>query len=137
LAGMVRVILAEDLYDRDFVAAHVAGVDALRAAVADYTPAYVEERTTVPAALMERAARLFAVGRRGTAMTCTGVNMAPRPDVTQHLIVVLNSLCGRFNRAGHPVRNPGVLKPPRPWRAEVQPPRDLWGRGPWSRFRGL
>src|SRR5262249_20857676 len=72
-----------------------------------------------------------------TAMTCTGVNMAPRPDVTQHLVVVLNSLCGRFARAGDPVRNPGVLKPPRPWRAEVQPPRDLWGTGPRSRFRGL
>ena len=63
--------------------------------------------------------------------------MAPRPDVTQHLVVVLNSLCGRFARAGDPVRNPGVLKPPRPWRAEVQPPRDLWGTGPRSRFRGL
>src|SRR5262249_52247534 len=33
--------------------------------------------------------------------------------------------------------NPGVLKPLRAFRAEVQPPRDLWGKGPWSRFRGL
>src|SRR6266481_2656581 len=137
LAGMLRVILVEGLHDRAFVAAHVKGVDALRAAVADYTPAYVEARTGVPAAHVVAAARLFAAGPRGTAMTCTGVNMAPRPDVTQHLVVVLNSLCGRFNRAGDPVRNPGVLKPPRPLRAEVQPPRDLWGRGPWSRFRGL
>src|SRR5262245_42286343 len=86
---------------------------------------------------MTAAARLFAAGPKGTAMTCTGVNMAPRPDVTQHLVVVLNSLCGRFARGGDPVRNPGVLKPPRPWRAEVQPPRDLWGTGPRSRFRGL
>jgi hypothetical protein len=37
----------------------------------------------------EAEARLFAAGPRGTAMTCTGVNMAPRPDVTQHLVVVL------------------------------------------------
>ena len=137
LAGMVRVILEEDLHDRAFVAAHVDGVDALRAAVADYTPAYVAARTDVPAALVTAAARLFAAGPRGTAMTCTGVNMAPRPDVTQHLVVVLNSLCGRFARAGDPVRNPGVLKPPRPWRAEVQPPREIWGTGPRSRFRGL
>ena len=107
LAGMVRVILGEGLYDRDFVAAHVTGVEALRDAVADYTPAYVEERTTVPAALMERAARLFAAGRCGTAMTCTGVNMAPRPDVTQHFVVALNSLCGRFNRAGESRPQPG------------------------------
>src|SRR5262245_13001862 len=137
LAGMVRVILEDGLHDREFVAAHVVGVDALRAAVADYTPEYVAARTDVPAAQMIAAARLFAAGPRGTAMTCTGVNMAPRPDVTQHLVVVLNSLCGRFARAGDPVRNPGVLKPPRPSRAEVQPPHDLWGTGPRSRFRGL
>ncbi len=137
LAGMVRVILEEGLHDRRFVAAHLEGVDALRAAVADYTPEYVAARTDVPAALMIAAARLFAAGPRGTAMTCTGVNMAPRPDVTQHLVVALNSLCGRFARAGDPVRNPGVLKPPRAWRAEVMPPRDLWGTGPRSRFRGL
>jgi anaerobic selenocysteine-containing dehydrogenase len=86
---------------------------------------------------MIQAARVFAAGPRGTAMTCTGVNMAPRPDVTQHLVLVLNSLCGRFAREGDVVRNPGVLKPARAFRAEVQPPRDLWGHGPWSRFRGL
>ncbi len=137
LAGMVRVILEEGLHDRDFVAAYVEGVEALHAAVADYTPEYVEARSGVPAALMTRAARLWAGGRRGTAMSCTGVNMAPRPDVTQHLVVVLNSLCGRFRRAGDPVTNPGVLQPARPRYAEAEPPRDLWGTGPRSRFRGL
>jgi anaerobic selenocysteine-containing dehydrogenase len=137
LAGMVRVVLEERLYDREFVAAHVDGVEVLRTAVADYTPEYVEARAGVPASRMIEAARLFAAGPRGTAMTCTGVNMAPRPDVTQHLVLALNSLCGRFAREGDVVGNPGVLKPPRAFRAEVQPPRDIWGKGPWSRFRGL
>jgi anaerobic selenocysteine-containing dehydrogenase len=137
LAGMVRVIVEEHLYDHTFVAAHVEGLETLRTAVAPYTRDYVEARTGVPAALMEQAARMFAGARRGTAMTCTGVNMAPRPDVTQHLTVALNSLCGRFRRAGDSVRNPGVLKPPREFYAEVQPPQPIWGRGPRSRFRGL
>jgi anaerobic selenocysteine-containing dehydrogenase len=137
LTGMVRIILEERLYDPEFVGAHVDGVDALHAAAADYTPDYVEARTGVPARRMVAAARMFAAGRRGSAMTCTGVNMAPRPDVTQHLVVALNSLCGRFNRAGDRVRNPGVLRPPRAFYAEVQPPREIWGRGPHSRFRRL
>jgi anaerobic selenocysteine-containing dehydrogenase len=137
LAGMVRIILEERLYDHEFVAAHVDGVEALHAAVADYTPDYVEARARVPARRMVAAARMFAAGRRGSAMTCTGVNMAPRPDVTQHLVVALNSLCGRFNRAGDRVRNPGVLRPPRAFYAEVQPPQEIWGTGPRSRFRGL
>src|SRR5688572_703291 len=42
LAGMVRVVLDEGLHDRAFVAAHLDGVEALRVAVADYTPEYVE-----------------------------------------------------------------------------------------------
>jgi len=139
LAGMVRVILDEELYDRDFVAAHVSGLDELRAAVSEFSPAYVEARTGVPAAQVAAAARMFAgtSGTRGAAMGCTGINMAPRPDVTQHLIVAFNSLCGRFERTGDPVPNPGVLQPARPRRAEVEPPRELWGKGPRSRFRGL
>jgi anaerobic selenocysteine-containing dehydrogenase len=137
LAGMIRVILAEGLHDRDFVAAHVDGVETLRASVADYTLDHVAARTRVPADLVVAAARLFAGARRGTAMTCTGVNMAPRPDVTQHLVIALDSLCGRFNRAGDRVHNPGVLLPPRPRHADVEAPRALWGCGPRSRFRGL
>ncbi len=137
LAGMVRVILEEGLYDREFVAAHVEGVEELREAVAAYTADYVEERTGVPGPLMARAARMFAEADRGSAMSCTGVNMAPRPDVTQHYVVALTSLCGRFNRAGDVVPNPGVLHPPTPRYAEVRPPEELWGKGPKSRFRGL
>ena len=137
LAGMIRVILTEGLYDRGFVATHVEGVDDLAAAVADYTPDYVERRARVPAERMITAARLFAAGKRGTVMTCTGVNMAPRPDVTQHLVIALNSLCGRFKRPGDPVRNPGALKPAREFYADVQPPAEIWGHGLRSRFRGL
>ncbi|MFI5364026.1 MAG: molybdopterin-dependent oxidoreductase [Candidatus Binatia bacterium] len=137
LAGMVRVILEERRADREFVAAHVEGLQELHAAVTDFRPEYVAARAGVPAALMTDAARMFATGRRGSAMTCTGVNMAPRPDVTQHLVVALNSLCGRFNRAGDLIRNPGVLRPARSFYAEVVPPQEIWGKGPRSRFRGL
>ena len=137
LAGMVRLILEEDLVDRSFVAAHVSGVAALRSAVSGFSLEYVAARTGVDAPQIATAAKLFAAGRRGVAMTCTGTNMAPRPDVTQHLVIVLNSLCGRFERAGDPVHNPGVLLPPRARHAEVRPPRDIWGEGPRSRFRKL
>jgi len=137
LAGMVRVILEEDLCDRAFVAAHLEGVSELRAAVAGFTPDYVESRAGVPADFVQKAARLFARGPRGAAVAATGVNMAPRPDVTTHLVCALNSLCGRFNREGEEVANPGVLAPLRPRHAEVVPPREIWGKGYRSRFRGL
>src|SRR4030095_14974411 len=81
LAGMVRVLLEERRSDHEFVVAHVDGVYALCAAVADYTPEYVAARTDVPAALMIEAARVFAAGPRGTATGCTGVKLAPAPGV--------------------------------------------------------
>ena len=68
LAGMLRTILEEGLYDREFTDAHVEGLAALREAVADYTPDYVERRSLVPASQVVEAARLFARGRSGSAM---------------------------------------------------------------------
>lgn len=137
LAGMVRVILTEGLYDREFTDRHAEGIERLAAAVADFDLAYVERRTGIPAGELVRAARLFAAGPRGGAIAGTGVNMAPRPDVTQHFVVALNSLCGRLNREGDPIPNPGVLVPPRDRYAEVRPPREIWGQGARSRFRNL
>ena len=63
LCGMLRVIFAEGLYDRDFCEEHADGFEALLDAVSDFTPELVERRTGVPAALMLEAARLFGRGR--------------------------------------------------------------------------
>ena len=47
LAGLLHVILAEGLEDAEFVAANTSGVDALRAAVAPYTPEVVAARADI------------------------------------------------------------------------------------------
>lgn len=60
LTAMTHVIFAEDLVDHDFVAKHTKNVDALRDAVADATPEWAEEITSVPADLIRTAARMYA-----------------------------------------------------------------------------
>jgi anaerobic selenocysteine-containing dehydrogenase len=142
LAGMLRVILVEGLNDEDFCREHVAGLAELRTAIADFTPDYVEARSGVPAEQMIAAARLFAAGPRGCASSGTGPDMAPHSCLTEHLISALNAVCGRYNREGDPLPNPGVLSPnlPRPAQAvppELLPPLFRFGREPRSRFRGL
>ncbi len=137
LAGLLNVILSEGREDAEFCAAHVAHVEALRAAVRDFTPDYVEQRTGVPAAQVVAAARSFAEGPRGSATTGTGPDMSPRSNLTEHLVLCLNTLCGRYNRAGEPVPNPGVLGPATPRHAQAMPPRPAYGRGPKARVRGL
>jgi len=138
LSGMIRVILEEELYDKEFCAQYVDGLDELRQSVAEYTPEYVAERAGVPADLMVEAARVFGNGKRGVASGGTGPNMSPHGNLTEHLMHVLNTLCGRVNREGDKVPNPGVLSPTRNRKAEVTAPWASYGEGfPKSRVRGL
>lgn len=136
LAAMLRVILEEDLFDRDFCERHVDGLEGLRASIREFTPEYAAARAGVDAEDLVAAARLFARGPRGAAGTGTGPDMAPRPNLTEHLTLCLNIVCGRFNRAGEHVPNPGILMPT-PRREQSYPPRKSWEEGERSRVRNL
>ena len=137
LAGIVRVILEEELFDREFVAAHANGLEGLRLAVQPYALDYVERRARVPAADVVAAARLFARGPRGSVVAGTGANMAPHPLTTELLVSALNTLCGRYARAGERIAHAGVLGPASERRAQAQSPRPFWDKIPGPRVRGL
>ena len=137
LAGLLRVILAEKLHDARFVAEHVNGLDALRAAVEPFTPEAVERRAGVPAAELIRAARIFASAKRGCANAGTGPNMAGHGNVTEYLLLALITVCGRWLRAGERVPNPGALLPQFPAKAQANPPWASHGYGEKLRVRGF
>ena len=61
--GLLNVIIAEDLYDRDFVNRWCLGFDELKDLVAQYTPEKVEAITWVSAAQIQEAARLYATNK--------------------------------------------------------------------------
>jgi anaerobic selenocysteine-containing dehydrogenase len=86
---------------------------------------------------VERAARLFARGPRGAAVAGTGANMAPHPLATELLVSALNTLCGRYARAGDALGHSGVLTRRALRRAQPLPPRPFWGKVPEPRVRGL
>ncbi|MEM0954914.1 MAG: molybdopterin-dependent oxidoreductase [Pseudomonadota bacterium] len=134
LAAMIRLIIDEGLHDKAFCDAHTEGLDALRAAVEPYTLDYASQRTQLPAEQIEKAARLFAAGPRGVALTGTGPEMSEHPNLTQHLVASINSLCGRYYREGDVVPNPGVLAPPSPRRAQALNVPLAWGNGARSRI---
>jgi anaerobic selenocysteine-containing dehydrogenase len=142
LAGMLRVILEEGLHDVEFCAREVDGLETLRASIHDFTPDYVAERAGVPAEQMIAAARLFGRGPRGCATSGTGPDMAPHPNLSEHLISALNIVCGRVNRQGEKIDNPGVLglAVPRPAQTiplEFLPPLFSYGKEPAPRIRGV
>ncbi|MGE0387678.1 MAG: molybdopterin-dependent oxidoreductase [Gammaproteobacteria bacterium] len=137
LAGMIRVVLAESLQDRDFLAAHVAGVDALRAAVEPFTPEEVARRADVPADDVVRAARLFAGARRGYAMAGTGPSFSGPGSLVEYLVLALETICGHWLRAGERVRAAPVLVPAPRYKAQAEPPKADWGLADTMRVRGL
>ena len=109
LAGMVKVVVDEGLFDSEYVAQYVSGVDALREALADFTPEYVEQRSGVAWSDVAAAARCFATARTGGATSGTGMHMAPHHNLATQLVMVLNALCGRYDREGGMVRQEGPL----------------------------
>ena len=136
LAGLINVILQENLHDKDFCDRWVDQLDDLRSAVAPFNPEMVATRCEVEAADVLTAARMFAAGPRGTAGTGTGPNMAAHSTLMEHLALTLNAICGRVNREGDVLESGNFLYPGDTRRAQVIAPSDP-APGTPHRVRGL
>ena len=136
LAGMIRIVLDEGLQDHDFCERWVSQMGELHASVEGFTLDVVAQRCQLAADDIVAATRMFAAATRGTAGTGTGPNMAARSSLTEHLVVVLNTILGRVNREGDLIENGMLLYPEGPHRAQVTPPREP-AKGPPSRIRNL
>lgn len=133
-AGLLHVILFEDLIDPDFCAAHCDGLDELRSAVAALTPGAVADLSGVPAEELVAAARMFGTARKGMARSGTGPNMGPHSNLAKHLLHVLNIVCGRFAREGDIFTDAGALQSQRTPRAQIVPPSRDWDHGYRNHF---
>lgn len=136
LAALVHVIIAEGLFDAEFVARNATGFDALKAATTPFSPAVVAARAGVAEADLYEAARVFA-GARSSGIFCgTGPNFATHGNLTEYLANCLTTLCGHWARPGDPLQKPNVLLPAWTGRAQPSPP---WpeATGHQLRVRGL
>ncbi|MCW5860175.1 MAG: molybdopterin-dependent oxidoreductase, partial [Caldilineales bacterium] len=82
LNGLMHIILREGWEDEDFIASRTEGIEELRQVVAKYTPEVTSDITGVPAADIERAARIMAENRPGSLLYAMGI--------TQHTVGVPN-----------------------------------------------
>ena len=144
MAGLLHIILRNNWHDQTFCDQYVEGLAELKQSVAAFTPDYVSQRVGVDVALLEQAAEIFAHQpppsnglRRGIAASGTGPDMAPRSNLSEHLIEALNVVCGRFTREGERVANPGAMSRRRDVRAEVIAPSRPWEKSRKSRVRNL
>lgn len=73
LMGMVRVIVEEGLWDRQFVAERCEGFEALRESLAEFDLATVERITGVPQAAILEAARTYATRKPASILYAMGI----------------------------------------------------------------
>ncbi len=139
LAGLINVIINENLCDTEFLADNVDGFDELAAAVATFTPEYVTERADIPAQQLIDAARLFVTAgpRPGQVHGATGLNFATHGNLTEYLCLALMTIVGSWQREGQRVTRANALMPAFTAKAQAFPPYPGWGYGEQMRVRGL
>ena len=98
--GMMNVIIAEDLYDKNFVAERTEDFDALKTMVAKYTPEYVEPVTGIPAQQLRQAARLYARAKVASILYCMGITQHTSGTDNVKSLANLAMLCGNLGMRG-------------------------------------
>lgn len=98
--GLMNVILSEDLYDKAYVEERTENFDALKAAVAKYTPEYVESLSGVPAEDLKKAARLYAQAPRASILYAMGITQHISGTDNVKSIANLAMLCGNVGIEG-------------------------------------
>ena len=137
LAGILRVILSEGLHDERFVTENATGLDALKAAVEPFTPNHVASVAGISADDVVLAARTFAEAESGCVVTATGAHFPLHGTLCEYLALCLNTLCGRWVRAGEPHGQPHVLLPAVPIHAQPHAPYQPLDYSKTSRINAL
>ncbi|MGQ9456948.1 MAG: molybdopterin-containing oxidoreductase family protein [Anaerolineae bacterium] len=103
LLAMIRTIINEELYDKEFVANYTFGFEQLKAAVQEYTPEWAAGISEVPAETIVRIAREFATTK--PAVVAHHKRDAGGPNYknswrTAQCYVILDALVGSIDRPG-------------------------------------
>ncbi len=108
--AMIRAIIEEGWYDRDFVAAHTLGFDELRQRVAPCTPAWAEDITGVPAKAMLEAARRYALDKPSILDWGVSIEQNPNSLQTVRAVAILRGLTGNLDIPGGDVFGQDVVR---------------------------
>jgi len=98
--GMLHTIIAEGLYDADFVQARTEGFEELKAAVADYPPSIASEITGVPVDDLCQAARLYAQSPKACILYAMGITQHTTGTDNVLALANLAMLTGHVGREG-------------------------------------
>lgn len=98
--ALAHVIVRDRLYDKEFIATWTSGFDEYSAYLADKTPDWAEEITTIPAATIERLAAELATTRPALVDTWSGPGQHSNAVQGGRAIALLNALIGTWDTPG-------------------------------------
>jgi thiosulfate reductase/polysulfide reductase chain A len=106
ILAMLNVIVTENRYDKEFVAAYTVGFDKLAEHVKTFTPDWAEQETEIPAKDIIRIAREFSDAAPRAAYYAGRRSSWYREDFhTRRAQAILNAIVGSWDREGGMVPN--------------------------------
>jgi anaerobic selenocysteine-containing dehydrogenase len=97
--AMINVIIAEGLYDKEFVAKWCHGFNKVVRHVRDYTPEKVADVTWLPAEKIKEAARMFAMNKPNMVIQQGGIEQGQDSIEKIHAQIIMVALMGNIDVA--------------------------------------
>jgi formate dehydrogenase major subunit len=107
LNAMLNVIITENLCDRNYIAAHVDGFEALARHVTPLTPERMAPACDVPADTIREIARLYATAKAAIIFWGMGISQHVHGTDNARALIALALVTGQTGRPGtglHPLR---------------------------------
>ncbi len=110
--GMMRVMIDEDIYDKEYVKNYTSGFEELKEMVRGYSLEEVEKITMVPRCDIVKAARMIAGGGPAGIMPGTGTEHQTNTVQTLRALSILLALTGNIDvPGGNTFLSPTVFTP--------------------------
>jgi anaerobic selenocysteine-containing dehydrogenase len=110
--GMMNVVIAEGLYDKEFVSQWVHGFDELREYVLSFPPEKAAAITGIKADQIREAARAYAKGPTTVMLSASPVVHHTNGNQNVRAVLTLMAITGNFDRPGGVVVPPEAALPP-------------------------
>ena len=99
-AGILKVVVAEKLYDQDIVDNWTLGFEALRKNLSMFSLDEVEQKTWVPRRQIEEFARTYSQTRPAAMVTGNAVDQFVNSFQLGRAIAIMRAICGSLNVPG-------------------------------------
>ncbi len=107
LNALIHVIIAEEIYDRDYVAAHTEGFAELKAHSAAFTPERMAPICGIAPEILRTVARTYATARAAIIFWGMGISQHIHGTDNARCLIALSLITGQVGRPGtglHPLR---------------------------------